>query len=122
MIHGELINFSISEFQERDELIQFKDQDGFTVHRHATDVPMGYFLETLGFRLDKDCISVVDKDFCSDENNSWRFFINSEPIKNIQDYVGVDGDIILITYGNLIPQEISAQLYMIDNMKIKTTP
>lgn len=115
MIYGELIDFSIPDFQVRDRMIHFEGQEGFTIHRHATGVPVGYFLETLGFRFDKNCISFDGNDFCSVENNSWQFFVNNESIDSIQEYVGKESDRILITYGNLIPAELSAQLDLVEN-------
>ena len=119
MLYGELMDFSIPDYQVRDRMIHFEGQEGFTIHRHATGVSIGYFLETLGFRFDKDCISFDRGDFCSDGNNSWRFFVNSEPIDSIQDYVGNEDSRILITYGNLIPAELSAQLGMVENKDFK---
>jgi len=115
MIYRELVDFSLPDFQVRDRMIHFEGQEGFTVHMHATGIPGGYFLETLGFRIDKNCISFDGRDFCSDENNSWKFFVNSESTDSIQEFVGKGSDRILITYENLIPTELSAQLDLIEN-------
>ena len=120
MIFGELMDFSHPDFQVQDRRIHFEGGEGHTIHRHATGVPTGYFLETLGFRFDNDCISFEGKDFCiGDEDNSWKFFVNREPVDDIQKYVGNEDDRILITYGNLIPAELSAQLDMIENRNFK---
>ncbi len=121
MIFGELIDFSHPDFQVQDRRIHFEGGEGYTVHRHATGVPMGYFLETLGFRFDNDCISFEGDNFCTgdDVNNSWKFFVNREPIDNIQEYVGDEDDRILITYGNLIPSELSAQLDIAESRNFK---
>ncbi|WP_182127845.1 protein-disulfide isomerase [Nitrosopumilus sp. b3] len=119
MINGEIMDFSTTDFQVRDRLMHFEGQEGYTIHRHATGVPVGYFLETLGFRFDDNCISFEGDEFCSDENNSWQFFVNREPINNIQDYVGNENNRILVTYGNPSSAELSAQLDMADNMNLK---
>lgn len=120
MIFGELIDFSFPEFQVQDRKVHFEGGEGYTVHRHATGVPVGYFLETLGFRFDNDCVSFEGNDFCTDNSdNSWKFFVNREPVENIQDYVGNEDDRIFITYGNLIPAEVSAQLDLVESMNFK---
>lgn len=120
MIFGELMDFSFSEFQVQDRRIHFEGGEGYTVHRHATGVPVGYFLETLGFRFDNDCISFEGEDFCTgDDDNSWKFFVNREPVDNIQEYVGDEDDRILITYGNSIPAELSAQLDIAESRNFK---
>lgn len=123
MIFGELMDFSHPDFQVQDRRVHFEGGEGHTVHRHATGVPMGYFLETLGFRFDNDCISFEGNNFCTDDdddnNDSWKFFVNREPVDNIQEYVGDEDDRILITYGNLIPAELSAQLDMVESRNFK---
>lgn len=120
MIFGELMDFSLPEFQVQDRRIHFEGGEGYTIHRHATGVPIGYFLETLGFRFDNDCISFEGKDFCTgDDDNSWKFFVNREPVDNIQEYVGDEDDRILITYGNLIPAELSSQLDIAESRNFK---
>ena len=121
IIFGELFDFSFPEFQVQDRKIHFEGGEGYTVHRHATGVPVGYFLETLGFRFNNDdCISYEGSDFCADDNgNSWKFFVNREPVESIQDYVGSEDDRILITYGNLVPAELSAQLDLAESMNFK---
>ena len=119
MIFGELMDFSLSDFQVQDRRIHFEGGEGYTVHRHATGVPVGYFLETLGFRFDNECISLEGEDFCTDDDNSWKFFVNRDPVDNIQEYVGSEDDRILITYGNSIPAELSAQLDMVESKNFK---
>jgi len=119
MIFGELMDFSLSDFQVQDRRIHFEGGEGYTIHRHATGVPIGYFLETLGFRFDNECVSFEDEDFCTNDDNSWKFFVNREPVDNIQEYVGSEDDRILITYGNSIPAELSAQLDMVENKDFK---
>lgn len=115
MINGELIDFSVPSYQVQGRLIHFEGQEGYTVHRHATGATIGYFLETLGFRFDDECISFEGEEFCADEDNSWKFFVNRESVDSIQDYVGKEDDRILITYGNPIPAELDAQLDMAEN-------
>lgn len=119
MINGEMVDFGIPEYQVKDRLVHFEGQEGYTIHRHATGVPIGYFLETLGFRFNNDCISFEGKDFCSDENNLWQFFVNKKPVDNIQDYVGDEDDRILITYGNPLPEELATQLDMVEERDFK---
>ncbi len=115
MILGEPIDFALQSFQVKNRFIHFEGLDGFTAHRHATGVSMGFFLETLGIKLDDQCIILYDgRELCTNEDYSLKFYVNHEPVSSLRDYVGNDGDRILISYGNEELDEIESQLRLIN--------
>lgn len=115
MIFGKPTDFALQSFQVKNSFIHFEGLEGFTIHKHATGVSMGYFLETLGIKLDDQCIIMHDgRELCTNEDYSLKFYVNHEEMTGLYDYVGDDGDRILISYGSEDEDEIEAQLRLID--------
>lgn len=105
-LFGDKLDFSHSAYQVKDSLIHFEDQDGNTIHRHASGVPLGYMFDTVGMGLNKDCFVFPDnRKFCNNDDYTLRFYVNRQLVSDISDYVIVEGDRILISYGSN-PEEI----------------
>jgi len=117
-VFGDKFDFSSSAYQIKSQWIHFEGQDGDTIHRHTTGVTLGYLFGTLGFGLDDQCfIFPNDRPFCTDENYSLKFFINHKPESDIRDYIGQEGDRVLISYGNEDAIQIDEQLIELDSMR-----
>lgn len=115
IIFGKEVNFSAQEFQLKNRFTHFEGQNGFTIHRHATNIPLGFFLDTIGIKLDQNCIKLPDKnELCNDDKYSLKFFVNKKQIDDISNYIGQDGDRVLVSYGNETPEELEVQLGMVD--------
>jgi len=83
-------------------------------------VAMGYFLETLGIKVDESCIELPNAEkYCEDKENSLKFFINHQPILDIRNYVGEDEDRVLISFGKETMEELEAQLISLDSQPLK---
>ena len=118
-IFGDKFDFSLPAYQIKNSWIHFEAQDGTTIHRHSTGVTMGYLFETLNIGLTEDCYVFPDgREFCTNEDFSLKYYINHEPVSSINDYVLMDGDRILISYGNETPEEIDSQLLELDSQPI----
>jgi len=117
-VFGDKFDFSSSAYQIKSSFTHFEDRDGDTIHTHATGITLGYLFDTLGFGLDDQCfIFPNDRPFCTDENYSLKFFINHKPESDIRDYIGQEGDKILISYGNEDATQIDEQLIELDSMR-----
>ncbi len=117
-VFGDKFDFSSSAYQIKSQWIHFEGQDGDTIHRHATGVTLGYMFDTLSFGLDDQCfIFPNERPFCTDENYSLKFFINHKPESDIRDYIGQEGDRVLISYGNEDAIQIDEQLIELDSMR-----
>ena len=118
-IFGDKFDFSLPAYQVKSSWIHFEAQDGTTVHRHSTGVTLGYLFDTLKIKLTDDCFIFPDnREFCTNEDYSLKFFINHKPVPGIRDYVFNDQDRILISYGNENKTQIDAQLAELDAQPI----
>jgi len=114
-IFGDKFDFSLPSYQIKSSWIHFEGQDGNTVHRHSTGVTMGFLFESLGLGLDDQCFIFQDeREFCTNDEYSLKFYINHDEVLDIRDYVGQEGDRVLISYGSDSPESIENQLSELD--------
>jgi len=122
-IFGDKFDFSPQQYQVKSPYIHFEGEDGNTIHRHASNVPLGYLFDSLKIGLTNDCFVFPDKakthTFCTDNDYTLKFFINHKQVEGIRDYVLHDDDRILITYGNENQTAIDGQLAELDGQLIK---
>ena len=119
-LFGDKFDFAVPSYQIKSSWIHFEDSDGTTIHRHSSGVMLDYLFDTLNIGIDSECYRFPDgRQFCTNEDYSLKYFINHQPVKDINDYVFEDGDRILITYGNETPDQIEEQLVELDSQIIK---
>jgi len=119
-IFGDKFDFDGPAYQIKSSWIHFEDSDGTTIHRHSSGVTLDYLFANIGISIDNECYKFPDgRQFCTNEDYSLKYFINHEPVKDINDYVLEDGDRILITYGSETPEQIEEQLMELDSQVIK---
>jgi hypothetical protein len=122
-IFGDKFDFSTAPYQVKSPYIHFEGQDGETIHRHASGVPIGFLFDSIKFSLSDDCIIFPDKapnhTFCTNEDYTLKFYVNHEQIQSIASYVLEDDDRILISYGNENKTQIDEQLRELDAQIIK---
>lgn len=105
-IQGQAVNFSEARFQSTSqraltEYIHFHDGNGNVVHLHASGVPLSYLFGTFGGKLSSSCIQVASGDptYCTDGQNSLRFYVNGNWNPDPAGYQLRDLDQLLISYG-----------------------
>lgn len=122
-IFGDKFDFSPQQYQVKSPFIHFEGEDGNTIHRHASNIKLGYLFDTLKIDLTNDCFVFPDKaknhTFCTDEDYTLKFYINHQKVDSIRDYVLRADDRILISYGNDNQTSIDAQLTELDGQLIK---
>ena len=119
-IFGDKFDFDSPAYQIKSSWIHFEDSDGTTIHRHSSGVTLDYLFANIGISIDNECYKFPDgRQFCTNEDYSLKYFINHEPVKDINDYVLEQGDRILITYGSETPEQIEEQLMELDSQVIK---
>ena len=115
IIFGDEFDFSSPAYQIKNRYIHFENNNGETVHRHASKVPFGFLFDTLRVGLTDKCFIFPDKrEFCTNEQYSLKFFINHQQVPEISDYVIHNNDRILISYGNENKTQIDEQLAKVD--------
>ena len=118
-IFGDTFPFHESGYQIQSEWIHFENNDGSTIHKHATGVTLGWLFRSLDIGLTDQCyIFPNGREFCSNEDYSLRFFINREEVPDIRDYEPMEEDRVLITYGAETPEEIEQYLSDLDRQNV----
>jgi len=121
-IFGDTFDFSAPAYQIKSSWIHFEANDGTTIHKHATNVKLGYLFETLNIGLTDECYVFPDRSrsFCTQDENTLKFYINGQKVDSILDYVFNDGDKILISFGSETPEEIESQLLELQGQQLIT--
>ena len=99
-VYNDLFNFTDAQFQKQSPWIRF--EDGETVHRYASGVPLGFLFDTLGMSGKEDsCYRFQGgKVYCTNAYFTFKFFINDQLVNRtiLRDHVIQDGDQIRIIY------------------------
>lgn len=118
-IFGDTFDFSTPAYQAKTRWIHFEGGDGTTVHKHATGVTLGYLFDSIKLKVDDKCVIFQDgRQYCTNEDNTLRFYVNGEEVNSITDYEPMDKDRILAVYGGETPEEIQELLVQLDNQPI----
>ena len=118
--NGKPINFANSSYYMKSSFIhvddnQNKEDASSVLHMHATGVPLWIFFESIGWKLNKDCLILdTGKKYCDDGENTLKFFVNGKPNSEWENYVFKDLDKILISYGDEI--DLTSQLNSITDL------
>ena len=118
-IFGDKFDFSLPNYQIKSSWIHFENQDGDTIHRHASGVELEFLFNSLSIGLDENCFTFPDgRAFCTNEDYSLKYFINHKEVNDIRKYVVMEEDRILISYGNEDQDAIEKQLSELDSQMI----
>ena len=121
-INGKQIDFSQPKYQLQSRLIHVEGGDGTTLHRHATGVPFAEFIKSVNMNIGNGCFTLDDgKQYCNNEVNKLRFFINGNETESINNYVINPNDRILVIYGNENADQINQELAALQEAEIKET-
>jgi len=121
-VNGQNIDFSQSKYQVQSDYIHVENGDGTTLHRHATNVTFADFLKSIKMDIDEknNCLVFTNgTEYCSDNNNKLRTFINGNSTKSISDYVLNNNDRLLVMYGNETDEDIAKALEELNKIKIQ---
>ncbi len=118
-INGQTIDFSQPKYQVKSQYVHFENGDGDTIHKHATGVDIGFLFETLGIKFTSECVIMDDgTDYCNDGDNTLKFFVNGVGNNMYNNYVLMDDDRILLSYGSEGQVQIDDQLKAVEILSI----
>ena len=118
-IFGDKYDFSLPNYQIKSSWIHFENQDGDTIHRHASGVELEFLFNSLGIGIDENCFTFPDgRAFCTNEDYSLKYFINHKEVNDIREYVVMEEDRVLISYGPDNKSAIEKQLSELDSQMI----
>lgn len=121
-VNGQNIDFSQPKYQVQSDYIHVENGDGSTLHRHATNVTFADFLKSVKMDINKknNCLIFTNgTEYCDDNNNKLRTFINGNSTKSISDYVLNNNDRLLVTYGNETDEQSDKALDELNNIEIQ---
>jgi hypothetical protein len=117
----EPVDFSQSQFQVKHRLIHFEDNNAVIIHRHATNIHLGFFFETLGMKFNSQCITLPNgTSYCNEGDKTLKFYVNGVRNDMYDKYVPEDGDLILISYGSETEDQIKQQLNTLGLVSVPT--
>ena len=118
-IFGDKFDFSLPNYQIKSPWIHFENQDGDTIHRHASGVELEFLFNSMNIGLDDNCFQFPDgREFCTNEDYSLKYFINHKQVNDIREYIVMEEDRILISYGSEDQNAIEQQLSELDSQMI----
>ena len=118
-LFGDTVDFSAPTYQIKSPWVHFEARDGTTIHKHATGITFGYLFESLAITLDDQCFVFPDnRDFCTDDKYTLKFFINGEQVTSIIDYEPMEEDRLLIMYGAESDEEIESYITQLASMQL----
>jgi hypothetical protein len=121
-VNGQNIDFSQPKYQVQSDYIHVENGDGSTLHRHATNVTFADFLKSVKMDIDmkNNCLIFTNgTEYCDDNNNKLRTFINGNSTKSISDYVLNNNDRLLVTYGKETDEQSAKALDELNNIEIQ---
>ncbi len=121
-VNGKNIDFSQPQYQVQSDYIHVENGNGTTLHRHATNVTFVDFLKSVKMDIDKknNCLAFTNgTEYCDDNNNKLRTFINGNSTGSISDYVLKNNDRLLVIYGNETDEQIANALDELNRIKIQ---
>jgi hypothetical protein len=119
-LDGVPIDFSESKYQVKSRLIHVENNDGTTIHRHATDVPFIEFLNSVDMDIKNGCFIGDDgREYCDTTDKKLRYFINGTEIGSVSEYVPNENDRILVIYGDENNNEIKQELDTLRQIPIR---
>ncbi|MBM3905077.1 MAG: protein-disulfide isomerase [Thaumarchaeota archaeon] len=122
-IFGDKFDFSLPDYQVKSPYIHFESQNGDTIHRHASNVPLGFLFDSIKIGFDDECFVFRDKKpehtFCNNEDYSLNFYVNHEKVPTLSNHILKEDDRILVLYGNENQTQIDNYLMELDGLFIE---
>lgn len=123
-VNGENIDFSQPQYQVVSDYIHVENGDGTTLHRHATNVTFAEFLKSVKMDIDEEnnCLDFTNgTQYCNNNDNQLRTFVNGSPTDSISNYVINDNDRLLVIYGNETEEQLTEAFDELNKIQIQFT-
>ena len=119
-INNQIIDFSQPKYQLKSQYVHFEGGDGNTIHKHATNIDIGFLFETIGMKFTNQCV-VLDNgtQYCNDGSNILKFYVNGFKNDKYNNYLLKDNDRVLMSYGSEGQEQIAEQQKSLDELTIK---
>lgn len=122
MIDGVPLDFSQEKYQVASRYIHVENGVGTTMHKHATEVPVGEFFSSVNMQVTENCL-ITDEGstYCSQGDKELKFYVNGMEANPalINRYIFSDDDRFLLYYGPDSIQAIQNAMLALDGIIIR---
>ena len=118
-INGNAVDFSQRKYQLASRFIHFEENNGDVVHVHATGLTIGHLFKSLGMDFSNNCIKIEGQNYCNENNEKLKFYVNGQSNNEFDNRVIKDMDKYLISYGNEDNAAIQKQLNSVTSLAAK---
>lgn len=122
MIDGTPIDFSQAKYQVKSPYIHVENGVGTTLHKHATQVPVGEFFRSVGMQVTSDCfVSDDGSSYCTGDGKRLRFLVpgaEGNPAA-INGYIFDDNSRFLLYYGEDSAEAVADALGLLNNLELR---
>lgn len=81
--------------------LHFHDGNDEVIHRHADNVTLVEFFDSIGLKLTNDCIMMdTGTNYCTGSTSTLMLIVNNEQRPDIENYIFAEEDRILLYYGD----------------------
>ncbi len=113
-LDGKQVDFNNEKYFVKSAFMHVENDDpeeaGKVLHMHAEGVPLWLFFESVGIEFTDKCFILdTGEEYCNDNENTLKMYLNGEENSEYQNYVFQDHDKILISYGDK-NKDVSGQL------------
>jgi len=108
-------NFEKNKFVHFHETTDPSKPNENVIHIHAKGITLKQFLNTLNIKLNNNCLTVDNINYCNNEENQLKVYVNNKKLDDYENYVIKDLDRILISYGPDDKNRINEELNKVGN-------
>ena len=81
--------------------LHFHDGNDEVIHRHADNVTLVEFFDSIGLKLTNNCVTMdTGTSYCTDGTGTLMLIVNNELRPDIENYIFTEEDRILLYYGD----------------------
>ena len=112
-INDERIRFTDNKYQSSTAQthhvsLHFHDGNDEVIHRHADNVTLTEFFDSIGIKVNNECITMdTGEKFCTDNSLAVQLFVNGTVVEDIESYIFAEEDRILLYYGDITNPKIN---------------
>ena len=120
-INGKLQRLDDGKYYGASPRAHIHDYSFAEIHTHATNLTLGFFLNTIGISFNSSCL-VVDKIYCNNATHSLNFFVDGQANNEFDNHLTSNFERYLITYGDDSEVEIARQIDTVPDSQASQKP
>ena len=115
-LNGERLDLTGDQYQSKEGdtqhfYLHLHDNNGHVLHRHEEGYTFAQFFDSIGFAMTDECfITDTGEEYCTDEGNVLRLYVNGEVHPHPTSYIIQEEDNILLYYGEANEETIAEYL------------